>query len=160
MFILLNTELSSDFDHKTSVTLCNYVAVWSFKTLASSISLMNINTFLFFFTINWLGIFFPENGDDNLVLGLCIDSVSVYEKVNVQLGVEERTELTPYCVLICLTLDGKLVMFNVARYPFFSCTSIFGNIWLMTLTGNRSCILAVPVLWEILYFAHVILIAQ
>ncbi|KAJ1391374.1 putative nuclear pore complex protein [Sesbania bispinosa] len=55
-----------------------------------------------------------ENGDDNLLLGLCIDNVSIYEKVGVQLGVEERTELSPHCVLICLTLEGKLVMFHVA----------------------------------------------
>ncbi|KAK4270922.1 hypothetical protein QN277_019687 [Acacia crassicarpa] len=64
---------------------------------------------------NWVPrIELQENGDDNLILGLCIDNASVYGKVSVQLGVEERTELTPYCVLICLTLDGKLVMFNVA----------------------------------------------
>ncbi|CAL0329919.1 unnamed protein product [Lupinus luteus] len=56
-----------------------------------------------------------ENGDDNLLLGLCVDNVSIYEKVGVQLGVgEERTELSPYCVLICLTLEGKLAMFHVA----------------------------------------------
>ncbi|KAE9601245.1 hypothetical protein Lal_00024059 [Lupinus albus] len=56
-----------------------------------------------------------ENGDDNLLLGLCVDNVSIYEQVGVQLGVgEERTELSPYCVLICLTLEGKLVMFHVA----------------------------------------------
>ncbi|KAK8467551.1 hypothetical protein PHAVU_007G078700 [Phaseolus vulgaris] len=55
-----------------------------------------------------------ENGDDNLLVGLCIDNVSIYDKVGVQLGVEERTELSPYCVLICLTLEGKLVMFHVA----------------------------------------------
>jgi len=58
---------------------------------------------------------FPENGDDNLLLGLCIDNVSIYQKVGVQIDVEERTELLPHCVLICLTLEGKLVMFHVAR---------------------------------------------
>ncbi|XP_019461887.1 PREDICTED: nuclear pore complex protein NUP214 isoform X2 [Lupinus angustifolius] len=56
-----------------------------------------------------------ENGDDNLLLGLCVDTVSIYEQVGVQLGMgEEKTELTPYCVLICLTLEGRLVMFHVA----------------------------------------------
>ncbi|KAH1196348.1 Nuclear pore complex protein NUP214 [Glycine max] len=55
-----------------------------------------------------------ENGDDNLLLGLCIDNVSIYQKVGVQIDVEERTELLPHCVLICLTLEGKLVMFHVA----------------------------------------------
>ncbi|XP_028796799.1 nuclear pore complex protein NUP214 isoform X2 [Neltuma alba] len=64
---------------------------------------------------NWVPrIELQENGDDNLVLGLCIDNVSIYQKVGIQLGTEERTELTPCCVLICLTLDGRLVMFNVA----------------------------------------------
>ncbi|RDX95312.1 Nuclear pore complex protein NUP214, partial [Mucuna pruriens] len=64
---------------------------------------------------NWVPrIELQENGDDNLLLGLCIDNVSIYQKVGVQLGVEERTELSPHCVLICLTLEGKLVMFHVA----------------------------------------------
>ncbi|KAL2327625.1 hypothetical protein Fmac_021052 [Flemingia macrophylla] len=64
---------------------------------------------------NWVPrIELQENGDDNLLLGLCIDNVSIYQKVGVQLGVEEKTELSPYCVLICLTLEGKLVMFHVA----------------------------------------------
>ncbi|XP_027355036.1 nuclear pore complex protein NUP214 isoform X2 [Abrus precatorius] len=64
---------------------------------------------------NWVPrIELQENGDDNLLLGLCIDNVSIYQKVGVQLGVEERTELSPYCVLICLTLEGKLIMFHIA----------------------------------------------
>ncbi|CAK8571666.1 unnamed protein product [Lathyrus sativus] len=55
------------------------------------------------------------NEDDNLLLGLCIDKVSIYQKVGIQLGAnEEKTELSPYCVLMCLTLDGKLVLFHVA----------------------------------------------
>ncbi|KAL1332925.1 hypothetical protein HN51_061691 [Arachis hypogaea] len=55
-----------------------------------------------------------ENGDDNLLLGLCIDKASIYQKVGVEIGVEGRKELSPHCVLICLTLDGKLVLFHVA----------------------------------------------
>jgi nuclear pore complex protein Nup214 len=59
---------------------------------------------------------FSENEDDNLLLGLCIDQVSIYQKVRVQIAAEEEeTELSPYCVLMCLTLDGKLVLFHVAR---------------------------------------------
>lgn len=54
------------------------------------------------------------NDDDNLILGLCVDKVSLYEKVKIQLGVEEQIELSPYCILLCLTLEGKLVMFHVA----------------------------------------------
>lgn len=56
-----------------------------------------------------------ENDDDNLILGLCVDKVSLFEKVKIQLGVDERRELSPYCILLCLTLEGKLVMFHVAR---------------------------------------------
>ena len=56
-----------------------------------------------------------DNGDDNLILGLCVDKVSLYEKVKIQLGVDEHIELSPYCILLCLTLEGKLVMFHVAR---------------------------------------------
>lgn len=59
--------------------------------------------------------FVSDNGDDNLVMGLCIDKVSLYEKVEVQIGVEEPKELSSYCVLMCLTLEGKLNMFYVAR---------------------------------------------
>ncbi|XP_050268829.1 nuclear pore complex protein NUP214-like [Quercus robur] len=55
-----------------------------------------------------------DNGDDNLILGHCVDKVSLYEKVKIQLGVDERIELSPYCILLCLTLEGKLVMFHVA----------------------------------------------
>nr|XP_011461636.1 PREDICTED: nuclear pore complex protein NUP214 isoform X1 [Fragaria vesca subsp. vesca] len=54
-----------------------------------------------------------ENGDDNLIMGLCVDKVSVSQKVSVRLGMEQR-ELSPFCILICLTLDGKLVMYHVA----------------------------------------------
>ncbi|KAK2401393.1 hypothetical protein P8452_08114 [Trifolium repens] len=55
------------------------------------------------------------NEDDNLLLGLCIDKVSICQKVRIQVDAgEEETELSPYCVLMCLTLDGKLVMFHVA----------------------------------------------
>lgn len=56
-----------------------------------------------------------DNDDDNLIMGLCIDNVSVCGSVKVQLGVEEVRELSPCCVLICLTLEGKLIMFQIAR---------------------------------------------
>ncbi|XP_020867761.1 nuclear pore complex protein NUP214 isoform X2 [Arabidopsis lyrata subsp. lyrata] len=55
-----------------------------------------------------------ENGDDNTIMGLCIDRVSVAGTVNVRSGSDELKELPPYFVLVCLTLEGKLVMFNVA----------------------------------------------
>jgi len=59
-----------------------------------------------------------ESGDENLVLGLCIDKSSVYESVNVDLGDQEQKELPSRCLLVCLTLEGKLIIFNVARYDF------------------------------------------
>ncbi|KAG2675323.1 hypothetical protein I3760_13G178000 [Carya illinoinensis] len=55
-----------------------------------------------------------ENDDDNLILGLCVDKTSPFEKVKIQLGIEEHRELSPYCILLCLTLEGKLAMFHVA----------------------------------------------
>ncbi|XP_021759023.1 nuclear pore complex protein NUP214-like [Chenopodium quinoa] len=64
---------------------------------------------------SWLPrIELQENGDENLVLGLCADKSSVYENVKVKIGVEEERELPPHCLLVCLTLEGKLVMYNVA----------------------------------------------
>ncbi|XP_057529539.1 nuclear pore complex protein NUP214 isoform X2 [Amaranthus tricolor] len=63
----------------------------------------------------WLPrILLQENGDENMVLGLCADELTVYEKVKVKIGLEEETELPPCCLLLCLTLEGKLVMFYVA----------------------------------------------
>ncbi|KAF3449046.1 hypothetical protein FNV43_RR09770 [Rhamnella rubrinervis] len=64
---------------------------------------------------NWLPrIELQENDDDNLILGLCVDKISCYGNLKVQLGVEEQKELSPFCVLLCLTVEGKLVMFQVA----------------------------------------------
>ena len=39
-----------------------------------------------------LKIGLQDNGDDNLILGLCVDRVSLYEKVKIQLGVDKRRE--------------------------------------------------------------------
>ncbi|XP_042380619.1 nuclear pore complex protein NUP214-like isoform X1 [Zingiber officinale] len=55
-----------------------------------------------------------ENGEDNLILGFGIDKISLYEKVEVQVDTEFK-ELSPYCILFCLTCEGKLAMFHVAR---------------------------------------------
>ncbi|KAL9233598.1 hypothetical protein vseg_008572 [Gypsophila vaccaria] len=64
---------------------------------------------------SWLPrIELQENGDDNLVLGLCVDKMLVCENVEVMIGAEEPRELRPHCLIVCLTLEGKLVMFNVA----------------------------------------------
>lgn len=63
---------------------------------------------------------FSGNGDDNIVLGLCVDRISQNEKVEVQLGAEYK-ELSPFCILLCLSLDGKLFMYQVARYSMRLC---------------------------------------
>ncbi|XP_056175988.1 nuclear pore complex protein NUP214 isoform X2 [Syzygium oleosum] len=64
---------------------------------------------------NWLPrIELQENGDDNSILGLCVGKVSMHETVRIQLGVEEQRDLSPFCVLFCLSLERKLIMFNVA----------------------------------------------
>ncbi|XP_031741375.1 nuclear pore complex protein NUP214 isoform X2 [Cucumis sativus] len=52
------------------------------------------------------------NGDDNLVMGLCIDRVSLLGKVIVKVGFEDMREVSPYCILVCLTLEGELIMFQ------------------------------------------------
>ncbi|XP_038892124.1 nuclear pore complex protein NUP214 isoform X2 [Benincasa hispida] len=52
------------------------------------------------------------NGDDNLVMGLCIDRVSLPGKVIVRVGFEDMREVSPYCILVCLTLEGDLIMFQ------------------------------------------------
>ncbi|KAA8550937.1 hypothetical protein F0562_002621 [Nyssa sinensis] len=52
------------------------------------------------------------NDDDNLILGLYVDKVSHDEKIKLELGGEEK-ELSPYCILWCLTVEGKLIMFHV-----------------------------------------------
>lgn len=57
-----------------------------------------------------------DNGDDNLIMGLCTEKVSIYENVKIQVGVDEEKEISPYCILMCLTCEGKLIMFHVARY--------------------------------------------
>jgi len=66
-----------------------------------------------------------------LIMGLCVDRVSLYGKVKVEVGVEEQKELSPYCVLMCVTLEGKLVMFQVARSISISFAS--------PLVNNRIC---------------------
>ena len=42
-----------------------------------------------------LKIGLQDNGDDNLILGLRVDKVSLYEKVKIQLGVDKRKVFRP-----------------------------------------------------------------
>ncbi|KAI3738793.1 hypothetical protein L2E82_28952 [Cichorium intybus] len=54
-----------------------------------------------------------DNSDDNLILGLAVDKVYKDEKLRLTLG-EEDTEVSPSCILMCLTIDAKLFMFHFA----------------------------------------------
>ncbi|KAK8952724.1 hypothetical protein KSP40_PGU009747 [Platanthera guangdongensis] len=54
-----------------------------------------------------------DDGDDNLVLGLAVDKISLYEKIKIQRNLE-FIELSPRCILLCLTCDGKLTLYHVA----------------------------------------------
>lgn len=82
---------------------------WSSGDDKSAVSVVDIDRETF---LPRIGL--QENNDDNTVMGLCIDRVSIEGTVNVRSGDDELKELQPYFVLVCLTLEGKLVMFNVA----------------------------------------------
>lgn len=89
---------------------------WSLDDEKNDIAVVDINR------DKWIPrIKLQDNGNDNLIMGLCIDKVSVCGKVKVQLGVEEK-ELSTYFILMCLTLDGKLNMFHVASVSGPSCS--------------------------------------
>ncbi|KAM7522789.1 hypothetical protein LguiA_012691 [Lonicera macranthoides] len=51
------------------------------------------------------------NGDDNLILGLCVDKVSHDESIVLTLGDEEK-EVSPCCIVLCVTVDSKLTIFH------------------------------------------------
>ncbi|KAK1365650.1 nuclear pore complex protein NUP214 [Heracleum sosnowskyi] len=52
------------------------------------------------------------NGEDNIVIGLSIDNVSQDKQAKINFG--EENEVLPCCVLVCLTVDGKLTFFHFA----------------------------------------------
>ncbi|KAH0700926.1 hypothetical protein KY284_015141 [Solanum tuberosum] len=52
-------------------------------------------------------------GDDILILGLAIDKVSQNGEIKLLLGEEEK-EVSPCCLLLCLTNDGRLSIFHFA----------------------------------------------
>lgn len=54
------------------------------------------------------------NGEENVIVGLSVDKVSQNENVRFTLG-DEETEVSPCCVIICLTIDGKVSVFHFAR---------------------------------------------
>ncbi|KAL3850357.1 hypothetical protein ACJIZ3_012239 [Penstemon smallii] len=54
-----------------------------------------------------------DNGEDNVLLGLSVDKVSQNKNAKLTLG-DEETEVSPCCVVICLTIDGKVSVFHFA----------------------------------------------
>ena len=90
---------------------------FGFEGLNFSTSVLILNILVEFLNIVFLlhESSFSGNGDDNIVLGLSLDKFSDDEKVEVKLGSEYK-ELSAFCILLCLSLDGKLFMFHVARY--------------------------------------------
>ncbi|XP_078437688.1 nuclear pore complex protein [Wolffia australiana] len=55
-----------------------------------------------------------ENHDENLLVGMDIERVSIQEKLQFVFNLEEKV-LSPRCILLCLTCEGKLILFHVAR---------------------------------------------
>ncbi|KAK4441074.1 Nuclear pore complex protein [Sesamum alatum] len=53
------------------------------------------------------------NGEENVIMGLSVDKVSQNENVRFTLG-DEETEVSPCCVIVCLTIDGKVSVFHFA----------------------------------------------
>lgn len=49
-----------------------------------------------------------------MILGISVDKVSQDENAKLTLG-DEDTEVSPSCVIICLTIDGKISVFHFAR---------------------------------------------
>ncbi|XP_062187110.1 nuclear pore complex protein NUP214 isoform X2 [Phragmites australis] len=55
-----------------------------------------------------------ENGDDNVILGFGVENVSLLQKITVLVGPEQK-EVAPQHILLCLTGEGKLVIYYLAR---------------------------------------------
>ncbi|KZV55059.1 hypothetical protein F511_13848 [Dorcoceras hygrometricum] len=54
-----------------------------------------------------------DDGEENVIVGLSVDKVSQDENAKLTLG-DEDTEVSPSCVIICLTIDGKISVFHFA----------------------------------------------
>ncbi|XP_059281673.1 nuclear pore complex protein NUP214 isoform X2 [Lycium ferocissimum] len=54
-----------------------------------------------------------DSGDDILILGVAVDKVSQNGEIKLLVGEEEK-EVSPCCLLLCLTNDGRLSIFHFA----------------------------------------------
>lgn len=57
---------------------------------------------------------FSENGDDNVILGFGVENVSLFQKITVPVGPEQK-EVAPQHILLCLTGEGKVAVYYLAR---------------------------------------------
>ncbi|KAF0907579.1 hypothetical protein E2562_018386 [Oryza meyeriana var. granulata] len=55
-----------------------------------------------------------ENGDDNVILGFGAENVSLFQKITVTVGPEQK-EVAPQHILLYLTGEGKLNIYYLAR---------------------------------------------
>uniref|UniRef100_A0ACD5YZT8 Uncharacterized protein n=1 Tax=Avena sativa TaxID=4498 RepID=A0ACD5YZT8_AVESA len=55
-----------------------------------------------------------ENGDDNVILGFGVENVSLFQKITVLVGPEQK-EVAPQHLLLCLTSEGKIIIYYLAR---------------------------------------------
>uniref|UniRef100_A0A0E0I5U5 Nuclear pore complex protein NUP214 n=1 Tax=Oryza nivara TaxID=4536 RepID=A0A0E0I5U5_ORYNI len=55
-----------------------------------------------------------ENGDDNVILGFGVENVSLFQKITVTVGPEQK-EVAPQHILLYLTGEGKLNIYYLAR---------------------------------------------
>uniref|UniRef100_A0A453AKQ6 DUF6598 domain-containing protein n=1 Tax=Aegilops tauschii subsp. strangulata TaxID=200361 RepID=A0A453AKQ6_AEGTS len=55
-----------------------------------------------------------ENDDDNVILGFGVENVSLFQKITVLVGPEQK-EVAPQHLLLCLTSEGKLIIYYLAR---------------------------------------------
>uniref|UniRef100_A0A804QK28 Nuclear pore complex protein NUP214 n=1 Tax=Zea mays TaxID=4577 RepID=A0A804QK28_MAIZE len=55
-----------------------------------------------------------ENGDDNVILGFGVENVSLFQKITVPVGPEQK-EVAPQHILLCLTGEGKVAVYYLAR---------------------------------------------
>ncbi|XP_037482029.1 uncharacterized protein LOC119360535 [Triticum dicoccoides] len=55
-----------------------------------------------------------ENGDGNVLLGFGVENVSLFEKITILVGPEQK-EVAPQHLLLCLASEGKLMIYYLAR---------------------------------------------
>ncbi|KAL8121339.1 nuclear pore complex protein NUP214 isoform X1 [Apium graveolens] len=98
---------------------CQLLIITNRKTVDQHIVLFDCSTddkevvMIEFLNDSWTPrIDFQGNGEDNIIIGLSIDNVSQDKQAKINFG--EENEVLPCCVLVCLTVDGKLTFFHFA----------------------------------------------